>query len=539
MTCPHFSISIRSRYNKRSGARGSAVAGAAYQSAEKLFSEYDGRTKNYSYKQPELVFSGLMLPANAPPEYSDRAALWNAVEKAETRFDAQLSRGIIAALPKELPFDQSIRMVKEYCRENFVSRGMCCDIAIHDPAPPGHNPHVHIMLTMRGIDENGKWLPKSRKEYVLDENGQRIRLPSGEWKSRKVDTVDWNRKENAEAWRQSWEEYQNRYLERNQRPERVSLKSYKRQGIDQIPTEHMGAAASAMEKKGIETDIGNLNREIRQANSLMQSIRGMIRKLADWIGAVHEAWQEIQAEEAAKPKPVYLGDLLQAKLEIRRAERSGWSHRAQTNSSIKDMQKVLDFADYLNRKEILTAGELNDHLSEAYEETSAIRKSVKAMEQRTRVIAGIRKAYGDCRETKEIHDQYAKIGWKGRKEKFRQEHAEEIARFEKAGRFLRKNVPDGKIDFKALSKEAAMLEKELATKNRELALVQKDLNTLKDIRYFVKELLPELSPDENTQTTEKRSIRERLDENRRVIQESEAQRGCTKTEKSKGKEQKI
>lgn len=177
MTCPHFSISIRSRCNKRSGARGSAVAGAAYQSAEKLFSEYDGRTKNYSYKQPELVFSELMLPANAPPEYSDRAALWNAVEKAETRFDAQLSRGIIAALPKELPFDQSIRMVKEYCRENFVSRGMCCDIAIHDPAPPVHNPHVHIMLTMRGIDENGKWLPKSRKEYVLDENGQRIRLP--------------------------------------------------------------------------------------------------------------------------------------------------------------------------------------------------------------------------------------------------------------------------------------------------------------------------------------------------------------------------
>lgn len=539
MTCPHFSISIRSRYNKRSGARGSAVAGAAYQIAEKLFSEYDGRTKNYSYKQPELVFSELVLPANAPPEYSDRAALWNAVEKAETRFDAQLSRGIIAALPKELPFDQSIQMVKEYCRENFVSRGMCCDIAIHDPAPPGHNPHVHIMLTMRGIDENGKWLPKSRKEYVLDENGQRIRLPSGEWKSRKADTVDWNRRENAEVWRQSWEEYQNRYLERNQRPERVSLKSYKRQGIDQIPTGHMGAAASAMEKKGIETDIGNLNREIRQANSLMQSIRSMIRKLADWIGAVQEAWQEIQAEEAAKPKPVYLGDLLQAKLEIRKAERSGWSHRAQTNSSIKDMQKVLDFADYLNRKEILTAGDLNDHLSEAYEETSAIRKSVKAMEQRTRVIAGIRKAYGDCRETKEIHDQYGKIGWKGRKEKFRQEHAEEIARFEKAGRFLRKNMPDGKIDFKALSKEAAMLEKELAAKNRELALVQKDLNTLRDIRYFVKELLPELSPDENIQTTEKRSIRERLDENRRVLLESEAQRGCTKTEKSKRKEQEI
>ena len=539
MTCPHFSISIRSRYNKRSGSRGSAVAGAAYQSAEKLFSEYDGRTKNYSYKKPELVFSGLMLPENAPPEYADRATLWNAVEKSESRFDAQLSRGIIAALPKELPFDQSIQMVKEFCQENFVSRGMCCDIAVHDPAPPGHNPHVHIMLTMRGIDEHGKWLPKSRKEYVLDEKGERIRLPSGEWKSRKVDTVDWNKKENAEIWRQSWEEYQNRYLERNQRPERVNLKSYKRQGIEQIPTEHMGPAASAMEKKGIETDIGNLNREIQQSNALMQSIRNMIRKLAEWIGAVQEAWKEVQAEEAAKPKPVYLGDLLQAKLEIRRAERSDWSHRAQTNSSIKDMQKVLDFADYLDRRKILTVGDLNDHLSESYERTSAIRSSVKAMEQRARVIAGIRKAYRDCRETKEIHDQYGKIGWKGRKEKFRQEHAEEIDRFEKAERFLRKNVPEGKMDFKALSKEAATLEKEIAEKNGELAAIQKDLKTLKDIRYFVKELLPELSPEEKEAAMEKRSIRERLDENRRAIQKSAAQRNTAQRQRAAGKEEQL
>ena len=539
MTCPHFSISIRSRYNKKSGTRGSAVAGAAYQSAEKLFSEYDGRTKNYAYKQPELVFSELMLPANAPPEYSDRATLWNAVEKSETRFDAQLSRRIIAALPRELPFDQSIAMVKEFCQENFVSRGMCCDIAVHDPAPPGHNPHVHIMLTMRGIDEHGKWLPKSRKEYVLDEKGERIRLPSGEWKSRKVDTVDWNKKENAEIWRQSWEEYQNRYLERNQRTERVSLKSYKRQGIEQIPTEHMGPAASAMEKKGIETDIGNLNREIRQSNALMQSIRNMIRKLADWIGAVQEAWKEVQAEEAAKPKPVYLGDLLQAKLELRRAERSDWSHRAQTNSSIKDMQKVLDFADYLDRRKILTVGDLNDHLSESYERTSAIRSSVKVMEQRARVIAGIRKAYRDCRETKEIHDQYGKTGWKGRKEKFRQEHAEEIDRFEKADRFLRKNVPEGKMDFKALSKEAAKLEKEIAEKNGELAAIQKDLKTLKDIRYFVKELLPELSPEEKEAAMEKRSIRERLDENRRAIQKSAAQRNTAQRQRAAGKEEQL
>lgn len=521
MTCPHFSISVRSRCNKRTGVRGSAVAGAAYQSAERLFSEYDGRTKNYSYKQPEVVFSEILLPANAPPEYRDRATLWNAAEKVETRFDAQLSRGIIAALPRELSFDQSIEMVKEFCQENFVSKGMCCDIAVHNPAPPGHNPHVHIMLTMRGIDENGKWLPKSKKEYVLDEQDNRIKLPSGEWKSRKVDTVDWNRKENAEIWRQSWEECQNRYLEKNRCAERIDMKSYKRQGIEQIPTQHLGPAVSAMEKKGIRTDAGDLNREIRKANRMMFSIRNMIRKLADWIGAVHEAWKEIEAEAAAKPKPVYLGDLLLAKLEVRRNERSDWNRYARAKGSVRDMQKALDFADYLNRNSILTVSDLNEHLSDTYEQTAEIKATVKSAERRANTIGGIRKARKDLLETKEVHDRYMKIGWKGRREKFAAEHTAELQKYQKADRFLRKFAPDGGPDEAVLTAEAAKLEKEIETKSRELENVQMDLNTLKDIRYFVREFMPELAPDENTTAREPVSIREQLMRNRRMLQEQQ------------------
>ena len=521
MTCPHFSISVRSRCNKRTGVRGSAVAGAAYQSAERLFSEYDGRTKNYSYKQPEVVFSEILLPGNAPPEYADRATLWNAAESAETRFDAQLSRGIIAALPRELSFDQSIGMVKEFCQENFVSKGMCCDIAVHDPAPPGHNPHVHIMLTMRGIDENGKWLPKSKKEYVLDENGERIRLPSGEWKSRKVDTVDWNRKEKAEIWRQSWEKYQNRYLEMNRCPERIDMKSYKRQGIEQIPTQHLGPAVCAMEKKGIRTDAGNLNREIRKANRMMLSIRDMIRKLADWIGAVHEACKEIEAEAAAKPKPVYLGDLLLAKLEVRRNERSDWNRYARTKGSIRDMQKVLDFADYLNRDRILTVSDLNEHLSDTYERTAAIKAVVKSAERRVNTISGIRTAKKNLLETKEVHDHYAKIGWKRSREKFAAEHTAELQKYQKADRFLRKFAPDGGPDEAALTAEAAKLEKEIEAKSRELEAVQRDLNTLKDIRYFVREFMPELAPDENNAVREPVSIHEQLMRNRKMLQEQQ------------------
>ena len=163
---------------------------------------------------------------------------------------------------------------------------MIADFAIHDKGDG--NPHAHILLTMRAMDETGKWLPKSRKVYDLDENGERIRLASGRWKSHKEDTVDWNDQKYAEIWRQGWADTANRYLEAIGSPERLDLRSYARQGIDKIPTVHMGPAVSQLEKKGIQTNIGNLNRDIKAANSLMQSIRQMVRSLKGWLSGLKE-----------------------------------------------------------------------------------------------------------------------------------------------------------------------------------------------------------------------------------------------------------
>ena len=168
MPVPHLEIRIVQR-SKGS----SAIAGAASQAGEKLFSEYDQKMKNYLYKK-EVVYTEVMLPTNAPPGYADRATLWNAAEEVEKQWNSQLARRFVVALPREAPTAMYPQMMQEYCQEHFVSKGMCCDFAIHDPDPPGHNPHCHIMLTMRAIDENGKWLPKSRKVYDLDENGERM-----------------------------------------------------------------------------------------------------------------------------------------------------------------------------------------------------------------------------------------------------------------------------------------------------------------------------------------------------------------------------
>ena len=293
--CPHFKITIVKRSQGQS-----AVAGAAYQSGERLFSEYDQKTKFYN-KKKELVHAEIMLPSHAPPGFADRATLWNAVEAVENQWNSQLARRIVLAFPVEIPKEQYLSMIKEFCQEQFVSKGMIADFAIHDKGDG--NPHAHILLTLRAIDEHGKWLPKARKVYDLDENGERIRLPSGNWKCHKENTVDWNDQKYAEVWRHSWETITNRYLEAAGRPERVDLRSFERQGIQQIPTVHLGPAAHQMEKRGVETFLGNLNRDIRAANSLMQSIRRQLKQNENRMRTIAQIRDA--AAVHAKLKPIH------------------------------------------------------------------------------------------------------------------------------------------------------------------------------------------------------------------------------------------
>ena len=178
-----------------------AVAAAAYRSGEKITNEWDGMIHDYTRKRG-IVHSEILLPPNAPPDFQDRGTLWNSVEQIEKACNSQLARELEGALPIELSREEQVRIVRAYCSSQFVSRGMCADFNIHDTG--SGNPHAHILLTMRPMDERGKWLPKSRKEYVLDESGERIRLSSGRYKTRKVDLVDWNSQENAEVWRKVW-----------------------------------------------------------------------------------------------------------------------------------------------------------------------------------------------------------------------------------------------------------------------------------------------------------------------------------------------
>ena len=505
MPVPHLEIRIVQR-SKGS----SAVAGAAYQAGEKLFSEYDQKMKNYIYKK-EVVYKEVMLPTNAPPGSADRATLWNAVEDAEKQWNSQLARRFVVALPREVPLEMCPKMMQEYCREHFVSKGMCCDFAIHDPDPPGHNPHCHIMLTMRAIDENGKWLPKSRKVYDLDENGERIRLPSGNWKSHKEDTVDWNEQYHAEEWRHGWELVQNKYLELAGSPERVDMRSYERQGLDKIPTVHMGAAVCALERKGIETNIGNLNRDIKAANRMMNALRSTIQNLRNWIADIVEATKEAFAEVEAQPKSTLpdLVILLRDYLNLRKAERSDWSRYGQQKGTVDDLKAVSKAMIYLKAHELFTLEDLDTALQGMSEKAKGINAAMKKASARMKVITGIQNAVAACQTHKAVHDKYLKIGWKARQAAFAESHKDELDSFNKAFRYLKKQGVDLNVNLDSLQAEYDKLKATHTELAGQLATAKEELQPMKDIRYWVsKVLMPEQSevekkPEPKHSVTEK------------------------------------
>ena len=304
------------------GAGRSAVAASAYLSCSRLYNDYDGIQHDYTKKQG-LVWQEVFLPEYAPQEWQDREKLWNAVEKVETAKDSRLAREFVVALPIELSREQQIELLQDFIREQFVSDGMCADAAIHDT--DGHNPHAHILLTVRPLDERGKWQYKTEKEYLCMRNGEERGFTAAEFKSAQNDGWEkqypykvgkkkvymtpsaaeaqeliradkhpkstrygrqnpiserWNSEEQLVSWRVAWADVTNRYLESAGREERIDHRSNAARGLDEIPTIHEGVTVQALERKGIVSDRCEMNRQIRADNALLRELKAEIKKLA-------------------------------------------------------------------------------------------------------------------------------------------------------------------------------------------------------------------------------------------------------------------
>ncbi len=219
----------------------SSVGASAYRAGEKIYNERDGLEHDYTKKEG-VVFKEILAPENAPDWATDRAKLWNEVERVEKRKDSQLAREINIALPKELNREQQIELLRNYVQESFVSKGMIADTVIHDTDKG--NPHAHIMLTMRDITQEG--FGKKNRE--------------------------WNNRENIDKWREQLADHINKSLERLGINDRVDHRSYKDQGIDKVATKHEGHIVRAMESRGQETDIGSYNKKVIEHNKMLELI---------------------------------------------------------------------------------------------------------------------------------------------------------------------------------------------------------------------------------------------------------------------------
>ena len=510
---------------------------AAYRSGEKLTNEWDGLTHDYT-KKGGVVHSEILLPAHAPPAFSDRSTLWNSVELSEKSNNAQLAREVEIALPVELSREEQTRLVREYCSSQFVSKGMIADFNLHDTG--GGNPHAHILLTMRPLDEKGAWLPKSKKEYVLDENGEKIRLPSGRYKTRKVDLVDWNHRENAEVWRRAWADLANEYLEKNNRPERIDHRSYERQGIDQIPTVHVGVSATQMEKKGIVTERGELNRNIKAANRILREIRRLVRGLKDWIAELKErktALLEALAEARAQASEPTIPQLLARYMEQRGEERADWTSKGKLKGAVSDFNKVQAAMEFLRQKEISTVETLDRQLDGISETAVAIRDSMRKAERRIKDIDTLLSHIGNYEKHKPVYKEYAAIGWKKQKEKFAEAHRGELDAYRAAARYVKTHLPGTSYSRKELDAERKDLAAALPGKREELEAVQADVRTLRDVRHWLNQVLP---PEQYRQTAEpgkKPSIVEGLKgREQRIRQEQEKWQQPPRTQKQQDME---
>ncbi|HFH6910133.1 TPA: MobQ family relaxase [Streptococcus agalactiae] len=483
----HFSISMISR-----GKSKSAVASAAYISCEKLTNEWDGVTHDYHNKKG-LLHAEIFLPENVPKEFQDRSFLWNSVELNEKASNAQLARNFIIALPKELSVEENKNLITDFIQENFVSKGMIVDLAIHDESDEGNkNIHAHIMTTLRPINEKGQWQPKSKKEYILDKNGEKIKLKSGNYKTRKVELTDWNDKGNAEKWRENFAALCNQYLEKNNLEKRVDHRSFERQGIEEIPTIHLGASASALERKGIETDKGNINREIKKHNSLVKAIKERITELTSWITdfskALFERYEQYkqtrQDEIDNKAELFNLYEYISIYNEIQGEKSRGLNPYASNKKMAADLRRFSKAIYYLRDNKLQTIADLQEKIFELAKQSKKISGDIQSNTQRIKDLNQCLICSDIIKENKEAYQEYkSKTLFK---DNFYNSHKKEIDKYLRARKTIEKFTEKSVIKLNDWQKEISILEKGIQDLTKDKAKVQEEFKQIDHIKYAVK-----------------------------------------------------
>ena len=457
---------------KRSAGQ-SVVASAAYRSGEKLHSEYYGEDSDYTRKGG-VVCSGILLPPQAPPEYADRQILWNAVEKAEHGKKAQLAYSFDIALQNEFSMQENIELARQFLLEQFVSRGMVADFAVHQPDKEDgglQNSHFHVLCPIRPILPDGSWGSKQRREYLLDEHGRRIRDEAGNDVFNAVPTTDWGSPDTLEHWRQAWAELCNAKFAEKELNCRIDHRSYARQGVEQLPTVHEGPTVRAMEQKGIRTDKGDLNRWIRKTNAMLREAKQKIASLLVWL-------KEVKAEISA-PQPPTLVELLSAYYDTR--NKGAYSGKAK----IGNLKKFSETVSYLESKQLRTTEDLDALLNAMQEQIDALKESASGKQARIEELDELLRIAAYYQQGKPVADKMKTIRFEKSRQKYKAEHENVLRTFYMAERKLKNQWVDEKLPVHAWQREKSKLETEYQALKQKITPLYVDTKKLWAIHYSI------------------------------------------------------
>ena len=461
----------------RRSAGQSAIAAAAYRAGECLYSDYYGEYSDYTRKGG-VICSEILLPPHAPLEYQDRATLWNTVEQVEKHKKAQLAYSFDIALQNELSMEENIALAREFVQRCLVDKGMVADFAVHAPDKEDGgipNPHFHVMTTMRPINPDGTWGQKQRREYVLDDEGNRVLDRNGKPMFNAVPTTDWGSPETLEEWREAWCRMVNEKFAKKGLDVRIDHRSYVRQGIDLIPTVHEGQTVRQMEAKGIRTDKGELNRWIKATNRLMLDIKKKIKSLFGWISEVKE--------ELSKPKTPSLADLLISYYQDRNA--GAWSQKAKG----KNLKEFAEAVNYLMENKLLTLEALESRLSAVSTEFDTLSDTMKAKSARMKELQELIRQAENYKRLKPVYDELNGIKWKKQREKFETAHDADLRLFYTARRILKEKLDRKPITLAAWKQEYDRLQAEYAKLSPQYKPLREDLMKMRRVQYCVDRVL--------------------------------------------------
>ena len=421
-----------------------------------------------------MICSEILLPPHAPREFADRETLWNAVEKVEKGKKAQLAYSFDIAFQNEFTQEENIALARQFLTEHFVSRGMVVDFAVHEPEREEggiNNPHFHFLCPIRPIEQNGKWGLKQKREYVLDENGNRIPDGKGDYVFNAVPTTDWGSAETLEFWREQWAMMCNAKFEEKGLEVCIDHRSYERQGIELLPTVHEGPTVRAMEKKGIKTEKGEFNRWIRRTNAFIRDLRRKLSALLESIKKIKADLDKPQSDPVIIPLQRYF-DMRNAKV---------YSQKAKV-SNLKELNAM---ANYLKANEIYTVEDLESRVSTLRDTVDKLKVTMDKETTRMKEIRKIPEYLSLLKDLKPIVDGLQKIKFDKAKAKYKAEHEKELKQYYAVRRKLLEICPNGKYDPSLLDKEYAELEKAHAETYAKFKVIREEYQQIYHIQSCV------------------------------------------------------